>query len=478
VQTTINVPAHSPGTVVAKLADTQLGATPSANFTITTFGASGSAQGQNGPPSIGAVLIDGSPFTNSTFTGVAHNVKDPDGDPVTLHYTWKVNGRTVGGDTKTYSSSSLKEGDVLDLWMRPQDNHGNWGQSVEANSPLTMKWEVSAADAQPSLTSHPVYLYNYAPNELVDMKLDSPTGKTIDTILVNDAGNAQHAQVDIPWPATGGAHVLYGVGETSHIVGQGPIVLHPIAYNVPGSLHVGDTTAISGSGYKPGETVTAWFPGGNHQSTTADSTGSISMNLVMPEEPYPGGNITVQAGSGNTTAPFKVLSSMLFSESVAKPMDQVPFELHGYAASETVDATIDGVFHQTFTTKPDGSYEGTMLMNTTFGKHRIVMTGETSQQQHNFKITLPPYMTITPNPAHPGDVLTIKSLYGWYPDPSKETVYLYWGRQVVQVLHPDNQGSIVTTYQVPSIQKAGQVSLKMVDTYLAKVAKYTLTIVV
>ena len=475
VTTTISVPQHNPGTVVAKLTDTILNASPTATFTITTFVGGASQQG-NSPPSIGAVLIDGSPYTNSTFTGVAHNVKDPDGDPVTLHYTWKVNGKSVGGDTETYSSSSLKAGDVLDLWIRPQDNHGNWGASVEANSPLTMKWEISAADAQPSLTSHPVYLYNYAPNETVDIKLDSPTGATIDTVKVNDNGNAQRAQVDIPWPTTGGAHVMYGVGEQSKIVGQGPITIRPIAYNVPGSLHVGDTTTISGSGYKPGETVTASFPGQKGISEAADSTGSVSMDLVMPEEPYPGGNITIQAASGNTTAPYKVLSSMLFSTNVAEPMDAVPFELHGYGASEKVDASIDGVLSQTFTTNADGSLHASMIMDALFGKHRILLVGRDSAQQHNTKISLPPHMTVTPDPAHPGDTLTIKSMYGWVPGDA-DTVYFYWGRQVVKVLHPDGQGSVVFTYQVPSNQKPGPVSLKLLDTALGKVAKYTLTIV-
>jgi hypothetical protein len=168
---------------------------------------------------------------------------------------------------------------------------------------------------------------------------------------------------------------------------------------------------------------------------------------------------------------------MIFASNVAEPMDQVPFQVHGYGASEKVDESIDGVVMGSFTTKPDGSYSGMMTMAAMFGKHRIVLAGESSLQQHNVKMSLPPYMTVTPNPAHPGDILTIKSLYGWDPDPQNETVYLYWGRQVVQVLHPDIQGSIITTIQVPSTQKPGQVSLKMLDTYLAKVAKYTLTIV-
>jgi hypothetical protein len=473
VSTVFTVPAHKPGTVQAKLMDTALGVSPSADFTITMMGDL-SRDPQNSAPSILAVLIDGYPYTNAVFTGVAHGVKDPDGDPVTLHYTWKVNGNAAGGDTSTYSSSSLKAGDVVDLWIRPEDNHGNWGAAVEANSTLTLKWEVDAADAQPSLTSHPFYLYNFQPFEMVDVRLDSTSGAILDKIKVNDSGNAQHQQVPMPWGIAGGTHVVYAVGETSGIVGQGPIVIHAIAYNVPGSLHVGDVTTINASGFVPGESVTASFPGAQGVSKAADSTGSVTMDLTMPEEPYPGGNITVRANSATTTAPYKVLSSMLFSETQAEPMDSVPFELHGYAAGEKVEASIDGQVTQTYTTGQDGSLHSTMVMDATFGKHRIVLHGLKSEQQHNWKISLLPYMDVTPNPAHPGTTITITSLYGWAG--AKDKVYVYFGKQVIQVLHPDADGSIRTTYQIPTTQKSGVVSMKLLDTVLGKFATFKLTI--
>jgi hypothetical protein len=474
VSTTFTVPAHKVGKVVAKLTDALLGAAPTADFMITTLHYSGGSVPANSPPSITGASIDGAAWTNNTFTGTAHGVKDPDGDPVTLHYSWKVNGKDVGGDTQTYRSSNLQDGDVLGLSIRPEDNHGNWGNSATAD-PITLKWEVEAADAQPSLASHPVNIYNYKPNETVDMKLDSPTGTTIDTITVNSNGNQIRQQVQMPFPLTGGKHVLYGVGESSGIIGQGPITILPIAYDVPGSMHVGDTTVISASGFKPGEQVTMSFPQQRGVSYTVDNTGSVTEDLVMPEEPFPGGDITVAAPSGTVTAPYKVLSSMTFDSTVAEPRDEVPFQLHGYGPSEQIEGALDGVVTQTYTTSPNGSLYATMSMDAPFGRHRITMTGMSSGEQHNWKMNLLPYVKVTPNPAHAGDTLTITSLYGWVP--TKDVVYLYWGKNVVQMLNPDSDGSISTTFQVPTTQKPGVVTLKLLDTLLGKVASCKVTIV-
>jgi hypothetical protein len=114
-------------------------------------------------------------------------------------------------------------------------------------------------------------------------------------------------------------------------------------------------------------------------------------------------------------------------------------------------------------------------MDAPFGRHRITMTGMSSGEQHNWKMNLLPYVKVTPNPAHAGDTLTITSLYGWVP--TKDVVYLYWGKNVVQMLNPDSDGSISTTFQVPTTQKPGVVTLKLLDTLLGKVASCKVTIV-
>jgi hypothetical protein len=444
-------------------------------WTPTAAGASTRpAHTDNSPPSILAAVIVGAPFTNSTFTAEGHKVKDPDGDAVTLHYAWTMNGSPAGGDTLTYSAANLQAGDVVDLSITPRDSSGNWGAAVQANAPVTLKWELDAPASRPTESSHPFDMNNFSPGEVVQIRMDSPTGRLIDSITANVNGNAFNQVVPIPWPMVGGPHVLYGVGMSSGIIGHGPIDISAIAFDGPGSLHVGWVTTVSGSGFIPGETVTAAFPGHAATPKVADPTGTILIDLTMPEMAFPGGDIAVDAPSGNLAVPFKVISDMTFDATVGEPHDNMGFNLHGYGPNETVEARIDGVLHQTYTTNADGSLRDTLFMDATFGSHRILMTGLDSAQQHNWKISLLPYMTVTPAPAHPGDTLTITSLYGWVP--INDTVYLYWGKNVVQVLHPDSAGSVATTFQVPLTQKAGNVTLKLLDTKLGKYAKRTIMI--
>jgi hypothetical protein len=45
------------------------------------------------------------------------------------------------------------------------------------------------------------------------------------------------------------------------------------------------------------------------------------------------------------------------------------------------------------------------------------------------------------------------------------------------MLNPDSDGSISTTFQVPTTQKPGVVTLKLLDTLLGKVASCKVTIV-
>ena len=218
VSTTFEVPSHDRGPVTVKLTDHVLGVAPETTFTITGL----DHHIGNRPPTIKSASIDGGPWTNATFTGLAHHVDDPDGDPVTLHYTWSVNGSTVGEDSPTFADPSLQEGDVLGLSIRPRDSNGAWGDSVAAD-PIVLKWEIDATEGLVGGTVPGVDIYGFKPNEDVDIRIDSPTGDTLKTVTVNDSGKSFGVAVPLPWPLPGGVHTLYGVGERSDIVGQGPV---------------------------------------------------------------------------------------------------------------------------------------------------------------------------------------------------------------------------------------------------------------
>ncbi len=470
VGTTFEVPSHDRGEVTVKLTDQVLGVAPETTFTITGM----DHQTGNRPPTIKSASIEGGPWTNATFTGLAHHVDDPDGDPVTLHYTWSVNGSTVGDDAPTFSDPSLQAGDVLGLSIRPQDSRGAWGDSVAA-PPIVLKWEVVATQGIVGKAVGGVDIYGFEPREDVDIKIDSPTGHTLKTVTVNDAGKSFGIVVPLPWPLPGGVHTLYGVGDSSDIVGQGPVTVLPDAHLSPGQVYAGQTTKLAASGFLPGETVNAAFPGSLGMNQPVDATGSVLIKLTSPEEPWPGGNVTVSAPSGSVLTPYSTLATLVVPVKEGQPGEPIPFSLTGYAASETVEIRFDGQgVTQWFTTNAKGSLSDAFALSTTFGRHRVTFNGVTSQLSRQVKVKLKATMSVQPSKAHPGDGVTVLSPDGWVPG---EPMFLLWRGDLVDTFTADGDGGVSEPFTVPLGTKPGRYTLTLLDSQLGLIATTKLTVI-
>jgi hypothetical protein len=77
----------------------------------------------NVAPTIGGLLFDNpAPHTSSTLQVQLVNVADPDGDPLSIQYDWRVNGTTV----RLYTTDATT--DVLDL---SQPGWGDRGDVIE-----------------------------------------------------------------------------------------------------------------------------------------------------------------------------------------------------------------------------------------------------------------------------------------------------------------------------------------------------------
>src|SRR5262249_3011723 len=147
-----------------------------------------------------------------------------------------------------------------------------------------------------------VSIKGFAPNDVVDIKFDSQSGKTVKTFTMNGSGNLSGVSIPVPYPFPGGMHWLYGVGA-SGIVGKGTATVTAVAHLDPSAVKAGQAANLIASGFIPNENVTAWFPYGPQLSQKADSTGSVLIPMVSPEEPFMQGIVTVQAPSGTVEAP-------------------------------------------------------------------------------------------------------------------------------------------------------------------------------
>jgi hypothetical protein len=413
----------------------------------------------NRPPTIGSVtLAPVNVYVTSTVTATPNRVEDPDKDPVTVHYTWTVNGSDLpGNDQPTLTPDNFTEGDVVGVRAHAVDEPGAVSNTVQAG-PKTVRWNLTANNPVKPGKTLSIAGAGFAPGEQVGLKLDAPDATKLATATADANGAFTGAQVTFPIPLPGGVHTMYGVGATSGITGRGPVTVIPSVSISPTALAAGDTTVLSGVGFVPGETVSALFPVGPIWQQTADATGSVVITMTSPELAWPGGTATATAPSGSATASYSVLARFT-SPAVGVPLAPAPITLMGYGSAETVNVTFDGSPNtQTFLTDAYGSLRTDLILPSTFGRHLITMAGATSGVARTNAVTLPASMTIVPASGPVGTVVTVQSGPGWVPG---STVDLIWqASTLVTTLTADAGGTVHTTFAIPP-RLPGPVTIKL-----------------
>jgi hypothetical protein len=464
-QTTFTIPTHVVGDETMKVKDEATSQTASTTFTVTG--------GNNLPPTIGSATISGKAYVNQVFTAVAHDVSDPNGDLVTLHYAWTVNGSAAGSDSSAFSSATLVGGDVVAVTISTVDSHGLWGGTASAS--ITAAWNVTTnGSGVPGGKVGGVGGNGLGASETVDVRLDSLTGTILMTGTTDANGKLPSASVTLPTPLSGGVHKLFAIGHTTGIVGPGVVTVLADGSISPAAVSAGDITTFTGVGFLPGETVSVTFPGGAPATKAASSSGSVTIPIASPPEPAGGGVVTASAPSGTVTDTFTTVAAF-YAPAAAEPGDNVLVTLTGFGASESVNAKFDsGATTQVFTTDAKGSVSSYLLLDTTFGTHDITMTGATSGVTKVVnRVSMPAWMTVTPSSGPVGTVVTVRSAFGWIPG---ETVHLYWGATVVKDVVADGSGTVSTTYTIPT-HGLGAVTMKLKDDVMATstTATYTVT---
>jgi hypothetical protein len=446
-----------------KLKDDVLLQSPTATFTVTSVGH---------PPTIASASISGKAYVNQMLTAVASGVSDPDGDAVTLHYAWTVNGAPAGSDSATFASTTLHGGDVVAVTIGTVDATGLTGGSATAPS-LAVAWNVTAGSGVPGSTVGGTSANALGAAETVDVHLDSVTGLIVRTATTDATGKMPNGTLTLPTPLAGGVHTLYAVGRTTGIMGWGPVGVTADGAISPGALKAGDVTTFAGVGFVPGQSVSVSFPGGSPVSQTADSTGSVSIAVSSPPEPAGGGVVTASSASGTVTDTFTTLAAF-YGPTTGEPGDLSLITLTGFGANETINASFDaGPVSQTFLTDVHGSLSVNLRLSTTFGTHDITVTGaSTAITRTDARVAMPAWMTVSPSSGSVGTVVTVTSRSGWVPG---STVHLYWGSNPVKDMTADSAGSVSTTYTIPQ-HAPGDVTMKLKDDVLLQSPTTTFTV--
>jgi hypothetical protein len=188
----------------------------------------GPPPGQNRPPVIKAAKVIPCPVHQTdTAIAIAINPHDPDGDPFMLHYRWEDDGAVVGSDADSLDHLDFSVGDVLTVTISAVDDHGNWSIPVTSPGTIARYDVVVPATGRPGGLLRHVHGGGFGPNENVELHLDHPDGLLLATVATDVQGMFRSVDVWLPRDISIGLHRLYGLGERSGIVGDGPFSIEP-----------------------------------------------------------------------------------------------------------------------------------------------------------------------------------------------------------------------------------------------------------
>jgi peptidoglycan/xylan/chitin deacetylase (PgdA/CDA1 family) len=131
-------------------------------------------------PVAGAVKISPvNPTSGTTLTADPSNFSDPDNDPLTYQYQWKVNGTPVAGATgRTFTATNV--GDVVSVDVTANDGHGHTSAGVSdsvtvASPPAPAPGPVVTPKPTPATPASPVA---HADKKAPKIVVSSPTART------------------------------------------------------------------------------------------------------------------------------------------------------------------------------------------------------------------------------------------------------------------------------------------------------------
>ena len=175
-----------------KVTDDGLGLSATANFLVGSAG--------NNPPQLSSVTLSPTKaYPTTPITAQANGVSDPEGDPVTLHYAWTVNGNPVAAnDNAVLPTTKFTGNDSVAVSVTPTDSKGASGTPV-ASTPKVVSWNITAITGYPG-QSKALNAFGFTPGETVDFRMDSPTGPVMWTYTADSSGEV-HQTVTLPPPS-------------------------------------------------------------------------------------------------------------------------------------------------------------------------------------------------------------------------------------------------------------------------------------
>jgi hypothetical protein len=374
-------------------------------------------------------------------------------DAANLFRSWNLDAILWNDDQNYHPSTSSAS---LAGWVTASQNSGS---AFLANGDGTPGSSVTTWGA------------GFKAGETVDVHLDSLTGPVLGSKDADSSGVVKPVTLNLPSPLAGGTHALLAIGRSSGGVAKATLAVTP---NDPPNFTIaaGDTYTYSGSGWVPGETVTVQFPGGSPQSAPAGAQGQVVIPVVSPPEAHDGEHLTITAPSTSLSVFFRGIA-VLHAPDTGQPQQTVDVSVTGFGASENVNVQLDGTTELAMATDEWGSADGSLLLDTTFGRHSISFVGAKSGLVRNKSILLKATENLDPDSGPTGTVVHVTSGPGWKPG---ENVDLKVAGALIETVQADSNGVVDTDVTITrKVLGPAHVSLTGRSLGLTALADFTIT---
>jgi hypothetical protein len=244
----------------------------------------------------------------------------------------------------------------------------------------------------------------------------------------------------------------------------------------PKSAKVGDKITIVGTGFLVSNTVTIYFDNDNLKDVEADSYGSFSTTITVPDTPYGSYDISAEDTDNSANDSLAVTPQIVVSNNSPAIGDKITLSGTGFSASSSVTITLDGIsINTTATTNDNGTLPEKQITipDIASGSHTLSVK---DSHNHSVGMTLTIIQAISVNPKN-GPAETDITVTGAGFVPNTPIAISYKGITIATspaIITSDDSGSFTAVIKAPKYA-AGVYTVTAVQGSLTSNASFTQT---
>jgi hypothetical protein len=214
----------------------------------------------------------------------------------------------------------------------------------------------------------------------------------------------------------------------------------------------GSSITIQGDGFTADLDISIRFGSGVIASSSADTNGSWTAGITLPESPAGTYTILVSGSAGELKVPFLLTPALVLSGTRGEPGVSVTVSGFGFAANENgIIVTLDRTQVATGISADNrGSWTASFLVpSSPSASYPVLASGPltSSSDLRNEVLSIVPGLEINPSSREPGSVISVTGR--GFSAKQRDIIISYDGTVVATVLTSDPVGSFTTTFVVP-----------------------------